>query len=361
MRTLFVSSAETGVPLRYPIHIGSNLLAKTSELVDLKNFSKIVVVADEKLVNSSLTDLKNGLPKGAAVLKVTGSENEKKLTSVESVWKFFSKNHLDRNSLVFTLGGGALGDMAGFAASTYMRGISYIHVPTTLVSQVDASIGGKVGVNFAGVKNLIGSFHHPHAVIIDPATLKSLPAAEFISGFGEILKHGLIKDAEYFEVGSSMLHPTPDTPQLEELIARSCKIKSDVVCADPFEKGARKLLNFGHTVGHALEALALESEEPLLHGEAVGLGIIVESAISIKKGLLEDKYLEIIISSLKTVGLPTKISSAIDYDAAIEKMLLDKKNRGGSIRCVLLKEIGEAVYDVEVSAEEVKSAMEILH
>jgi 3-dehydroquinate synthase len=276
------------------------------------------------------------------VIAVSSGEQAKQIETVQSIWKALHKNGCDRKSLLINLGGGAICDVGGFAASTFMRGIDFMNIPTTLLAQVDASMGGKTGIDFEGVKNLVGTFSRPIKTIIDVDLLKTLPAREFIAGFAEIIKHGLIADVEYFRMVTSK-HPLQFTrSEMIKIIARSREIKSAIVTSDPKEKGARKLLNFGHTVGHAIESLSLDTERPLLHGEAVAIGMVAEAEISESVGYICSADVELIRRVIEHAGLPTSVRNFSTKDIE-RKMRSDKKNEGGVINFTLLKKIGKAV------------------
>lgn len=280
----------------------------------------------------------------------------------------------DRKSLVINIGGGVIGDMGGFAAATYMRGVDFIQVPTTLLAMVDASVGGKLAIDFDGVKNLIGSFQSPKAVIIDTSFLDTLPERELHSGFAEIIKHGLIADKTYFrEVQTYLKYDTDTHPSLRKvpaglqgegkvletgtedmlrLIHRSVEIKKSIVEADPTEQGIRKILNFGHTIGHAIEShsmahsLQLTAHSPLLHGEAIAIGMVAEAHIAMQIGQLAANELVQIEEVLSRAQLPTRYRLV---DQSIRDLMRsDKKNSHGKIKFALLKGIGECAHDIEV-------------
>lgn len=304
--------------------------------------SKIFVLTDKQCRRFFLKKIARALSMKPVVIVVSSGEQAKQIETVQSIWKALHKNGCDRKSLLINLGGGAICDVGGFAASTFMRGIDFMNIPTTLLAQVDASMGGKTGIDFEGVKNLVGTFSRPIKTIIDIDLLKTLPAREFIAGFAEIIKHGLIADAEYFRMVTSK-HPLRFTrSEMVKIIARSRKIKSAIVASDPKEAGARKLLNFGHTVGHAIEALSLETQQPLLHGEAVAIGMVAEAEISESVGYVRAADVELIRSVIERAGLPTSARSFSSKEIE-RKMRSDKKNEGGVINFTLLKKIGKAV------------------
>jgi 3-dehydroquinate synthase len=240
---------------KYNVYIGSGLTGDIPELLQTKNYSKIIVVTDTNLPQKYLKDFEK--------IIIPSGEKSKTIETVQIIWKEMLRLKADRKSLVLNFGGGVIGDMGGFAASCYMRGVKFVQIPTTLLSAVDASVGGKVGIDFAGVKNLIGSFNQPEAVIIDTDTFKTLPDREFVSGFGEIIKHGLISDTDYFNTVTSKKPRDFSEEELTDIIAKSCEIKAGIISSDEKESGNRKLLNFGHTIGHALESLSLDSDNYL--------------------------------------------------------------------------------------------------
>jgi 3-dehydroquinate synthase len=279
---------------------------------------------------------------------------------VQKIWQGLLDAECDRKSLLIAVGGGVIGDMAGFAATTYMRGIDFVHVPTTLLAQVDSSVGGKTAIDFAGVKNLVGSFGQPVCTLIDVETLQTLPEREFVSGFGELIKHGLIRDKQFLDLvtGKKPRDFSPD--ELAEIITWSCRIKAAVVMEDERETGPRKALNFGHTVGHAVEALSLEGSSPLLHGEAVSIGMVVEAELAHAEGLLTSAEHDKVARLLAGAGLPTHIPADQDIPELLSKMRSDKKNVGGSIRFTLLERLGSAVWGKPVDEIIITSALETL-
>jgi 3-dehydroquinate synthase len=269
-------------------------------------------------------------------------EASKQWTSVATIQDALVDSGADRKSLVVAVGGGVVGDVAGFAASIYMRGIRYVQVPTTLLAQVDSSVGGKTGINHPQGKNLIGAFHQPQLVISDTATLATLPDRELSAGIAEVLKHGLLADRDYFDATVRDLPAlrTREADALTRAIARSCEIKAGVVERDERESGERALLNLGHTFGHAIEALT--GYEAWLHGEAVGCGMVRAADLSQRIGLLAREGLEPIRAAVQAAGLPARIDG-LSAEAAIRSMRGDKKAEGGEIRFILLERIGRAV------------------
>lgn len=335
---------------RYDIHFGVDLISKLHELIDLSVYTKIAVLTDSNLASIWLPKLKEALSSAPYEILIPAGENSKTVSTLSSVWEKLLHYGFDRKALLITLGGGVVGDLGGFAAATYMRGIDFIQIPTTLLSQVDASIGGKTGVNFKGVKNLVGTFTQPAAVIIDISLLSTQNNRDFCAGCAEIIKHGLICDSLYLKQIENWDFTNHQNPLTLEIIKRSCEIKAEVVVKDAQENGLRKILNFGHTAGHAFESLSLEHDAtPLLHGEAVALGIMVEAQISHLQGYITSHEVEFIRSILIKFNLPTTASKDFKLEQLIKRTKSDKKNVGGATRWTLLKSVGNAVFDIEVS------------
>jgi 3-dehydroquinate synthase len=262
---------------------------------------------------------------------------------------------LDRHALMINLGGGVIGDMGGFCAATYKRGINFIQIPTTLLSQVDASVGGKLGIDFQGFKNHLGVFTLPNTVLIDPIFLETLSEREKRSGFAEILKHCLIQDVNMWDQIRRKDLADQDLP---DLIAHSVEIKKKVVAQDPSEKGLRKILNFGHTLGHALETFFLpQGKKRLFHGEAIATGMICESYIAYTRGLIDERTLEQIEEFIFSIYGKVDIDVA-DFDTIIGLTLQDKKNKGKEVRFSLINAAGSCLYDIVVTKNEMKKALE---
>jgi len=331
----------------YPIFIGVGLLEKINSLIGITKYSKAVIVTDRNIPSSLVQNLQSALPIENSIVVLDSGEQNKDLDNVKEVWKILKDQGFDRKSLVINLGGGVIGDIGGFAASTFMRGIDFLQIPTTLLAQADASVGGKVGINFLGIKNLIGTFQQPIAVIIDVNTLSTLPQREFISGFAEIIKHGLIADEKYFKSVTAKKPQDFSQEELIEIIEKSCQIKVQFVSQDEKEGGRRKLLNFGHTIGHAVEALSQKTNHPLLHGETISIGMIVEGKISNLLDLLSDEEYKRLEQAIIHAGLPTE-TSGIKVHEILEKIKSDKKNEKGNTNWTLLKGIGKAIYNQKV-------------
>ena len=326
----------------YKIYIG-DIWNELNTFLNVHAFSNVAVIVDENTSKDCLPVLKLKTSQdNFKIIEVPSGEINKTLETCKSVWQRMMQLGLDRHSLVINLGGGVIGDLGGFCAATFKRGMTFIQVPTTLLAQVDASIGGKLGIDFNEVKNAVGLFQNPEAVFIDPAFLKTLSYKELRSGFAEIIKHGLIADPALW----SDLIKVEDLYRLnlEELIYRSLLVKQKIVEQDPFEKGIRKVLNFGHTIGHALESQALKSKHPLLHGEAIAIGMICEAWLSQKEhGLSVAELKEISTYILGLYG--KKNLPETDFPQYLEIMKQDKKNKGKTINFTYLSGAGSSIFD----------------
>ncbi|MCB0669383.1 MAG: 3-dehydroquinate synthase [Saprospiraceae bacterium] len=338
----------------YQIFIGETLNF-INTLISEKDPSKVIVLADHHTEESCLALLKDGGLKYDSSIIIAAGEKHKSLGTCEKIWQRLFDLKADRHSLLINLGGGVIGDMGGFCASTFMRGIPFIQVPTTLLSQVDASIGGKLGIDFYGLKNAIGLFHDPLAVLIDPEFLKTLPNKELRSGFAEVIKHGLIRDRSIWDKITAV-DEWSDQPW-QEVIYESLKVKQKVVLEDPFEEGTRKILNFGHTIGHAIESVMIDIDRPVLHGEAVAAGMIAEAYLSNRCGQLSTEELATITEYLKSVYGQIPVNE-IEFDRLLRKMTHDKKNVGSSINFTFLEKIGASSINHTVSPEEIKESID---
>lgn len=282
-------------------------------------------------------------------------EASKNTSTVNDVYEYLIGHHFDRHDVLIALGGGVVGDLTGFTAATYLRGIDFVQVPTSLLAQVDSSIGGKTGVDFLQYKNMVGAFYQPKLVYMNLNVLKTLPKDQLVSGFGEILKHGLIKNSLYFswmnEHYQDILDLDYDT--LEEMIYESCRIKRDVVERDPKELGERALLNFGHTIGHAVEKLA---DFKLSHGVCVGLGTVAASYLSCRLGNISDQDLALIEETLQHFGLLTRVCD-LDAKEILDTTKLDKKMVGAKIKFILLETIGNAYIYRDLSDEQISEGI----
>ena len=286
-----------------------------------------------------------------------GEEN-KNLNVVQNLYEHLIQNHFERKDMLVALGGGVVGDLTGFAAATYLRGVDFIQIPTTLLSQVDSSIGGKTGVDFQCYKNMVGAFHQPKLVYMNLSSLKTLTDAQFACGMGEILKHGLIKDAVYYDwiLQHRDAIKARNLEVLTQMISVSCEIKREVVEKDPTEKGERALLNFGHTLGHAIEKL---KNFTLMHGQCVALGSLAAAYISCKRGMIQESELQMIQKANCDFDLPVSFSN-LDVDEIIQTTRSDKKMDAGKVKFILLRSIGDACIDHTVTDEEMKAALAYL-
>jgi 3-dehydroquinate synthase len=323
------------------------------EHVQSTNYSTVGVLVDENTMTHCYPLVADALP-NHFLFKIRSGESFKTLDTCSDIWKQMTERGFDRHSLLINLGGGVIGDMGGFCAATYKRGIGFINVPTTLLSQVDASVGGKLGIDFMGLKNHIGSFQEPDMVVIHSGFLKTLPDKELISGYAEVIKHHLIRDAE----GWNILRKTSwNDINWDELIPHSVAIKSDVVSSDPYEKGERKILNLGHTIGHAIESFLLLQDTPSTHGEAVAAGIICENYISHQRGYLSDidkaDIEQYVLSLFGKLTIPKR-----EWEQVILQAYQDKKNQDKRIKAVLLKQIGHPVWGEEITGEDIHHALE---
>ncbi len=313
---------------------------------------KVALLVDENTKSHCLPRVKT--LKNKEIIEIKSGEHHKTLTTCELVWRELTELKFSRKSLLINLGGGVIGDLGGFVASTYKRGIRFVNVPTTLLSQVDASIGGKLGVDFLGLKNHIGVFKIPDAVVLWEGFLDTLPQRELRSGFAEVLKHGLIWDLAFWEEIKDV--DFPDFKDLKHILKRSVEIKNDVVSGDPFESGQRKILNFGHTLGHAVETWYLERGKSLLHGEAIAVGMIMESYLSRTRCGLTTPELDEITNCI--IGIYGKIEHLPALEDLHILLQQDKKNVGITVNFSLLDKIGKCVYDQQAGKEEVRNSVQ---
>ncbi len=284
--------------------------------------------------------------------QIPPGEDQKTLSTAADLWDFFARSRMERSSVVLALGGGVVGDLAGFAAANFMRGIAWIYLPTTLLAMVDASVGGKTGVNLPRGKNLVGAFHAPRAVRMDIATLKTLPEIEIANGLAEVVKHGIIADPALFDLcerGIQVIWQEMDT-----LISRAVAVKLRVIQEDPYEAGLRETLNLGHTIGHAVEQA---SNYRIRHGAAVAIGMVVEARLSRTLGIAADNLEERLSAVLSGVGLPVDIPDLINRSDLIEAMMMDKKRAGDKLRFSLPVKVGEVRTGIEVAPEDVQRVL----
>lgn len=351
----------------YAIHLG-DCNTPLATFFKKKSHSQYFIIVDENTRRACLPIFLEKIPflKRAKVLEIKSGEAHKTLETCQFLWTQLLAHQADRNALVINLGGGVIGDMGGFVAATYKRGIDFVQVPTTLLSQVDASVGGKLGIDFQGVKNIIGVFKNPKAVIIDPIFLNSLPTRQVLNGFAEVIKHALIADPDYLNDLLQLPLPHPNSSETADIasidwaaiIHRSVQIKKAVVEADPFEKGWRKILNFGHTIGHAIESYSLAHDtDPLLHGEAIAIGMVCELYLSVEKNNFSKKSLGQIESWIRHLYTPYTVPAS-SFKKLIPFLQNDKKNEGKRLNFTLLEAVGQPLYDQVVEVEDVLEVVE---
>ena len=357
---------------KYNIHVGDDSLGELNKFLSEGKYSSVFVLVDQNTKKHCLKKLSPDSYRDdnykLTIIQIKSGEKNKNIRTCEKIWNELLKQNADRRSLLINLGGGVITDIGGFAASTYKRGIDFINIPTTLLAQVDASVGGKTGIDLSGFKNQIGTFAFPKAVFINPGFLKTLSKRELLSGFAEVIKHGLIADENYWKQiqASSPALELRSQPSrearlfqekgaLSEIIAHSIEIKNKIVASDPYEKGLRKTLNFGHTIGHAIESASLKTKKPLLHGEAIAIGMICEAYISRKCCRLSGEELSEIVSSITSIFQP----KAIKYPAKklIALMKQDKKNNNSEINFTLLSSIGKAEVDHTCTEELIEESI----
>lgn len=324
------------------------------EFLNQNDYSHIAVLVDENTQKHCLGKILPFLPKKSTKIVIKSGEGNKHLGTCEKVWEAMTKANMDRHGLLINLGGGVIGDLGGFCASTYKRGIDFIQIPTTVLAQVDASVGGKLGIDFHGFKNHIGVFQLPKTVLIDPDFTHTLDWREKRSGYAEIIKHCLIRDADqWFKISKQDWN----TVDIATLVNHSVEIKKAVVAEDPKEAGLRKILNFGHTLGHAVETYLLDKgKRRILHGEAVAVGMITEAFLSYQRGLISLEELASIEAYLFETYGKVQIAEN-EIPAIIDLTLQDKKNKGNEVRFSLLTGIGDCGYDIPVSKAEMKKAL----
>ena len=356
MTTLTVDLGERS----YPIYIGNSLLGDKELLKPYIPGNSALIVTNETVAPLYLEKTQtmlSGLRHEAVILP--DGEKYKNLEVLNQIYDSLLRNRFDRNTTVIALGGGVVGDMAGFAAASYQRGVHLIQIPTTLLSQVDSSVGGKTGVNHALGKNMIGAFYQPRAVIADTDTLDTLPDRELSAGIAEIIKYGLICNAEFFAWLEQNMQAllNRDKPALSYAIEVSCRTKAEVVAADEREGGKRALLNLGHTFGHAIENGMGYGE--WLHGEAVGAGMCMAAIMSNQMGWMSDEDTQKTINLIEQAKLPSKAPDSMSAEKFMELMSVDKKVLDGVLRLVLMKGIGQSLVTSDYTIEDLKKAIKL--
>lgn len=348
----------------YDIVFSTSFAELTEELNKLNAAErKVCIITDScvrELYGDEVMSLLNGVCKKNVIYSFLAGEENKTLDTVKAAYQFLIEEKFDRKDLLIALGGGVVGDVTGFIAATYLRGVDFVQIPTTLLAQSDSSIGGKTGVDFDGYKNMVGAFYMPKLVYMNVSTLKTLNDRQFFSGFAEVMKHGLIKDGAFYEWLLDKMYEIcdRDVETLLEMVQRSCMVKKLVVEKDPTEKGDRALLNFGHTIGHAIEK---SKKFTLFHGECVALGCVAAAFISWKHEWLSmEEYYEI-RDMFVPFNLPISIEG-IDPEEILALTKSDKKMEGSGIKFILLKKVGKAVIDLNVTDEDILNAVkEILY
>lgn len=340
----------------YNIYFDNTLQSLTNFLAN-NSYSKIFIITDENTGQYCLPVLQSKLPLLTTfdIIEITPGEENKNIDYCIAIWRMLLDFEADRKALVINLGGGVVTDMGSFAASTFKRGIDFVQIPTTLLSQVDASVGGKTGIDINGVKNIIGTFAQPKTVIISSDFLKTLPKRELTSGFAEMLKHGIIADEAYF----NSLMQIEDLENIDDdLVYQSVQIKNHVVTTDPYEHGLRKILNYGHTIGHAIESWSLNNQKNcLLHGEAIAIGMICEAYLGNKLVSLSGDDLQTISQTFLKIYGKYDIKKGIETQL-LETMRNDKKNDGGKINFSLPNKIGNCMFDIAVSEKDILESLD---
>ncbi len=341
----------------YIIGFGVDYYAALSQLINDKKYSKIVLLVDENTAQHCLNYVLHWLAVDVPfeIIEIEQGEENKTIETCTAVWESLVELNIDRKALLINVGGGMVCDLGGFVAATYKRGIDFVNIPTSLLAMVDASVGTKTGVNLGGLKNMVGSFSQPQMVLIDTAFLETLPGNQMRSGLAEMFKHGLIADASYWNQLKNLGELT--TEDLLLLIYHSVSIKNEIVLQDPFEENVRKLLNFGHTLGHVIETYSHSGKgiQPLLHGEAIAIGMILEAYISYKKDLLtKNSYLE--IKETLNLMFENIVFTKNDIEICTHLLIHDKKNVNGIVQFTLLSDIGKGVINEVIESELITEA-----
>lgn len=342
----------------YPIYVTSDFTGLGKACSSARLFGKMVVVTDSNVEKHYCDACVEALSEAGAEVSrhvIPAGEKSKNLDTVSEIYRQLVTLKLDRHSTLVALGGGVVGDITGFAAATFMRGIQFIQIPTSLLAQADSSIGGKTGVDFEGSKNMIGAFYQPRFVFINVNTLRTLPERELRSGLAEVIKHGLILDGDFYEYLDYNLNKIFgfDENVLQYITKMNCSIKGKVVEQDELEGDLRAILNFGHTIGHAVESV---SDFNMLHGESVSIGIVGSYRLAQKLGMVNAKMVEKVENTLKKSGLPVKVQG-MDTNKIFDRMFYDKKVRDGKLSFVLPKDIGEVIQCTVDNEELIKDVL----
>ena len=342
----------------YPIYIGEALLSDKKLFDKHISSNQLLVVTNESVAPLYLKKIENQLSNyDYETIIFPDGESTKSLESLNHIITLLMEKKYNRTCILIALGGGVIGDLTGFAAACYQRGVKFIQIPTTLLAQVDSSVGGKTAVNHPLGKNMIGAFHQPSAVFADTTVLSTLPEKEFSAGLAEVIKYGLIRDKEFYNwlEDNIELLMSRDNEALSYIIERSCVNKAEVVEEDETESGIRAILNLGHTFGHAIETAM--SYKGFLHGEAVGCGMLMAADLSMRLGLLEQDQVDKIKSLLERAKLPVKIEKGITLEQMLENMKVDKKARDGILYLILLNDIGEAIITSDYTEQALKETI----
>lgn len=341
----------------YSVYLGSNFLSLTDIIKKNKlDGRKIVIISDKnvaKIYLDEIHDIFADICKNVYDFIIEPGESSKNLSIISKFYEFLISVNADRKTFIVALGGGVVGDFAGFAASTYMRGIGYVQIPTSLLAQVDSSVGGKVGVDFLGYKNMIGAFYKPIFVYINSNTLNTLPEREYSAGMAEVIKYGIILDKDFYKNIVKFKEEIKSSKKNDYIINKSIKYKSKIVEKDEKESGVRAVLNFGHTIGHAVERL---KDFELLHGECVAIGMVSALFICKKRGSITKKQFKKFIELLEFFNLPVKVAG-VDAIDVYENLFQDKKSTNGDITFVLIKEIGDYIITKDVVKSDIMNAI----
>lgn len=345
----------------YDVHVGEGALDRAGELISGTSKARVAAVVTNprigKLYAERVVESLRGAGIAGHVITIPAGERYKNLNTVRRVYEQLLDHRIDRTGMVIGLGGGVVGDLAGFVAATYLRGIDFVQMPTSLLAQVDASVGGKVGVDLPRGKNLVGAFYQPKIVLADTGTLRTLHKSQFRSGLAEVIKYGIILDSEYYAYLERNLPAIMrlESDPLRHVVERSIELKAWVVAQDERESGLRSILNYGHTVGHAIESLT--GYKSLLHGEGVAIGMVTAALIAREMGMADESLAGRIKDLLMRVGLPSQPPAGLSHTAIIEAMKLDKKVARGKLRFVLVTEIGSAFVSEDVMPELIARAL----
>lgn len=339
----------------YSIYTQNNSLEQIAIFLKKQQYSQFVVLCDENTFTHCLPVLLQAIEvlNKAEIIEIESGESSKNLEITTHIWQSLIDLNADKNSLLINLGGGVVSDLGGFVASVYKRGIDFINIPTSLLAMADASVGGKTGIDFSGIKNSIGTITQPQAVFVHVDFLQTLSNRHLKNGMAEVYKIALTLDASFWSKITSTQHAL----SIEQIITKSIQLKNNIVKKDPLEKGIRKVLNFGHTIGHAVESVLLKTKTPLLHGEAIIIGLVAESWISYHKKLISKTELNEITSTL--INLFKPLSFDFNYFEELIKIIQqDKKNKNGKINCVLLNGIGNYQLDIAITPIQIEKALQ---